>query len=191
MIIMKRKLGFLICSLLVSLILTGCVNTNFPKGNANSLNNKTSNSKGNCTALECIKKISITDSVDDINKIIGFNGDLTDEKYNKYYWKLSDNEGIEVTYYSSSKGTIKVDINKDLLADKRGDFSRYNQLKNNINSGIDYNEFISYIGNVDGNLVEKSSITNKYLWVSSNGSYLNASFSNSSSNCTFISGMIK
>ena len=60
-----------------------------------------------------------------------------------------------------------------------------------IKEGISYNDFKSYIGNVDGTITEKSSISTKYTWVSSDGSYLTASFSNSSNQCTFASGRVK
>ena len=53
------------------------------------------------------------------------------------------------------------------------------------------NDFISYIGNVEGTIIEKSSYSTKYVWVSTDGGYLNGTFSSSSGNCTFASGMIK
>ena len=42
------------------------------------------NTKGNCTAVECIKKINPEHTVEQINNIIGFEGELLDEKYQKY-----------------------------------------------------------------------------------------------------------
>ena len=71
------------------------------------------------------------------------------------------------------------------------DFSRYNELQPKIKEGITYNDFISYIGNVQGTIIEKSSTSTKYTWVSKDGSYLNGSFSNNSGKCTFASGRIK
>lgn len=176
----------IIYEFLITMTLVGC-----SKNSTTTNIDKKLETNGNCTAVECIEKISIDNTVDEINKIIGIDGKLTDEKYNKYYWELSVDTGIEVSYYSGKKGTIKVDIEKDLLANKNIDFSKYEELQSKVKSGISYNDFIKYLGNTNGVLIEKSGITNKYIWVSKDGSYLNASFSNSSGECTFVSGMIK
>ena len=177
---MKRKI-FLSITFICALCLSGCMNNN------STINN----TKGNCSATECIKMIKPENTVEEINNIIGFEGELTDEKYNIYYWELSEDSGIKVTYYSSSKGTIVVDMDRDLLKNNKVNFSRYNELKEKINSGISYDNFITYIGNVEGILIEKSSSTNKYIWVADDGSYLTGTFSNRNGNCTFASGMIK
>lgn len=183
---MKKKVIKLVCGSIILGTITGCgLNNNTQLNDDSKLE-----SKGNCTALECINKISVENSVEEINNIIGFEGELTDEKYNIYYWELSDDSGIEVSYYSGTTGTIEADIDRDIVANKDVDFSRYDELKTKINEGITYGEFISYIGNVEGTLIEKSSYSNKYVWVAEDGSYLNGSFSVSSGKCTFASGMI-
>ena len=185
---MKNKILSIIFSCIIISTLTWCNNNENLDGSSNQNNE---NTKGNCVATECIKKINPENTVEEINNIIGFEGELTDEKYNKYYWNLSETSGIEVTYYSSDKGTISVDIDRDLLANNQVNFARYDELKEKINDGISYNEFITYIGNVEGTLIEKGRTANKYVWVDTDGSYLNASFSNSSGNCTYATGMIK
>lgn len=184
---MKKKILGFVCGVIILGTLTGCGNNTTNGG----VNNKNKTSKGNCTAVECIKKIDPENTVEQINNIIGFDGELTDEKYQKYYWKLSEDTGVEVTYYSSAKGTIKIDYDREALANKKVDFSRYSELKEKINNGITYDDFISYIGNVDGTIIEKSSYSTKYVWVSSDGGYLNGTFSNSTGKCTLATGMIK
>lgn len=181
---MKKKVIGILLGVLVLGSLTGCGN------NSTSGSDVNSNTKGKCSAVECIKQIKPENTVSEINSIIGFDGELTDEKYNKYYWELSETTGIEVTYYSSEKGTIKADIDRDALANSKVDFSRYDELQPKIKEGITYSEFISYIGNVEGTIIEKSSISTKYVWVATDGSYLNGTFSNSSNKCTFASGRI-
>jgi hypothetical protein len=180
----KNKVFISLTGILLLTTLTGC-------GNKETTESSTSKTKGNCTAVECVKQISPENTVEEINNIIGVDGELTDETYNKYYWELSEDSGVEVTYYSSSKGTIVADIDRDILANSQVDFSRYDELQPKVNDGITYSEFISYIGNVEGTIIEKSSYSTKYVWVASDGSYLNATFSNSSNKCTFVSGMIK
>lgn len=184
---MKKKILGFVCGVIILGALTGCGNNTTNGG----VNNKNETSKGNCTAVECIKKIDPENTVEQINNIIGFDGELTDEKYQKYYWELSEDTGVEVTYYSSTKGTIKIDYDREALANKKVDFSRYSELKEKINDGITYDDFISYIGNVDGTIIEKSSYSTKYVWVSSDGGYLNGTFSNSTGKCTLATGMIK
>lgn len=183
---MKKKIFSVVLGVLVLASITGCGNKT---GDSNIDGN--SNTKGNCIVTECIQKIKPESTVSEINSIIGFEGELTDEKYNKYYWELSEDTGIEVTYYSSDKGTISIDFNRDSVANKKVDFSRYDELQPKIKDGITYQDFITYIGNVDGVLIEKSSYSNKYVWVAEDGSYLDGSFSTSSNKCTFASGRIK
>lgn len=179
---MKRKILLFI---ITCFIFQGCAVNE--KNNQNVLEN----TKGNCGVMDCINQIEPDNTVSEINSIIGFNGELIDEKYNKYYWELSDDTGIEVSYYSGSKGTIAVDVQKDLLKNNNVNFSRYDELKSEINGGITYDEFISYIGNEKGEIIEKSSLSTKYMWVDKDGNYLKASFSNSTNKCTVVTGMIK
>lgn len=180
------KKVYILSLLLVCFILHGC------SGEMKDDNKKAlENTKGNCNVLECMDKISPENTVLEINNIIGFEGELIDEKYNKYYWELSDDTGIEVSYYSGSKGTIAIDVQRDSLKNNNVNFSRYDELKSKINDGITYDEFISYIGNEKGEIVEKSSLSTKYMWVDKDGNYLKASFSNSTNKCTVATGMIK
>ena len=93
--------------------------------------------------------------------------------------------------YNRLTKEVTIDYDRDSLANSKVNFSRYSELKPKINEGISYNDFISYIGGVEGTVIEKSSYSTKYVWVSSDGSYLNGTFSSSSGKCTFASGMIK
>ena len=86
---------------------------------------------------------------------------------------------------------ISIDYDRETLSNNKVDFSKYSELQPKIKEGITYNDFISYIGNIEGTIIEKSSYSTKYVWVSSDCSYLNGTFSSSSGNCTFASGMIK
>lgn len=148
------------------------------------------NSKAKCDVYECIRLIETKNSVEQINNIIGFEGELIDESSNEYYWEFSENIGIRMRYSSSNSGIVSLDYITEDLANKNVDFSRYDELKIKIKEGISYDEFISYIGGVDGVMIEKSSVTTKYIWVSSTGDYLRGSFSNNSRHCTFIYGRI-
>ena len=88
---MKKKMLGMLCGILVLGALTGCGNNNSTTGNADDASggSTSTNTKGNCTAVECINKINPENTVEQINNIIGFEGELIDEKHNIYYWELS------------------------------------------------------------------------------------------------------
>lgn len=171
---MKKYIITFMCMFL----LCGCTTTK---------NEDTLKSKGNCNAIECMNQIDITNTVDEISEIIGFDGELTDEKYNKYYWELSDDTSLEVSYYSETKANIKIDIPKDSIKSNKVSFDKYDEMKQLLNDGdsFTYDMMVSMIG-ANGTLVEKGPVTKKYMWVNSEGGYLNASFSQNSGKCTFI-----
>lgn len=189
---MKKILFNISLLFLIIVIVTGCGNEVTKENNDNVTNNVVEKENGKCKAIECINLINPENTVEEINEIIGFKGELTDEKYNKYYWELSNDTGIEVTYYSSSKGTIKVDFDRNTVANKKVDFSKYDEIKTLLNSGnsLTYNDFVNKVGNVEGTLIEKSAYTKKYVWVNSDGGYLNASFSETSGKCTIVTGRV-
>ena len=162
---MKKVLTRVLCAALVVSLVTGCGAT------------KTAAIKGNCHALDCIKQIELDSKIDAINSIMGFEGTLKDEKNEVYIWEINDDEEIKVQFYKSEASTITASYDKDSLKSDKVDFSRYDELKPLIKNGITYDDFKSYIGGQDGTLIEKSSFSNKYVWVDSKGGYLNGSFS--------------
>lgn len=186
----KLLLGVLSLACITTLV-TGCDN---PKTRKNVKENKTQKTekknkiKAKCSAIECIKKISVDNTVEEVNKIIGVDGVLTDEKYNFYEYDLGNDEKITLKFYSGSKSTIVADFDKNDIANKKVNLSNMTDLKSKVKSGITYDEFKAIIGNVDGVLIEKSSSTNRYMWVSTKGGYLRASFRNSDNKCTIFSG---
>ena len=141
--------------------------------------------------FEYIDKIESTNTVEEINGIIGSEGELVDEKLNKYTWKISEDTSITATYYSGKNATISISCKDDLIKSSNVDFSKYSEIKAALNSSsLTYDEFIEKLGNVQGHMVEKSSSSRAYKWVGEDGRYLRATFSNSSNKCTFVSGRI-
>lgn len=166
--------------IMLSIFLTGC-NTE-----------KETNKKANCKIFDCINKIEPEDTVDEINEIFGFKGELIDKKYKIYEWQLNDDENIQVAYYSSDKSQIKLKYNRSDLKNKKVDFSNYENFKDDLKKGvkITYNDLVKSF-KTKGTLVAKSSISKKYTWVSKNGSYLTATISNSNDRCTVLIGKVK
>lgn len=145
--------------------------------------------KGNCKAYDCIKKLEITDTLEEVNKKMGFDGTLTNETYNIYKWEITSDSSIEVTFYSSGKSTIKAEFNKEEVANSKVDLSQLTEMKTMVQKGeMTYSKFKEMVGNVDGVLVEKSSFSNKYLWYNSKTKYVTGTFSLSSDKCTFLIG---
>lgn len=184
---MKKILWCLGCITLMFTVVTGCMEQK--KETIPKKEEKKEEVKGNCKVSECINLIDIKNTVDEINQIIGFSGELKQEGSNKYYWKFSDTTGIEASI-SSSGGTITATIDRNTIANKKVDFSRYSEIKSLMDSGVSltYDEFVEKVGGVQGTLVSKSSLSKRYTWVNSKGGYLNASFSEKTGKCTLVMG---
>ena len=87
---MKNKIFYAFLGFSIVTILTGC-------GKETDYSERLE-TKGKCVATECIKQIDVTDTVEEINEIIGFEGELIDEEYNSYLWDLSEISELEATY---------------------------------------------------------------------------------------------
>lgn len=159
--------------------------------NTNASSSEVKNENQDAKVFEYIEKIESTNTVEEINSIIGSEGELVDEKLNKYTWKISENTSLTATYYSGTNATISISCKDDLMKNSNVDFSKYSEIKAALNaSSLTYDEFIEKLGNVQGHMVEKSSTSRAYKWVGEDGRYLKATFSNSSNKCTFVSGRI-
>ena len=89
---MKKIKALLVVTMLAGL-LTACGKGNEPK----------IETKGKCNAFECIKKLSVTNTLEEINDTIGFNGEQTNESdySTTYSWKLSDDSSIDASISKS------------------------------------------------------------------------------------------
>lgn len=183
-----------VCLSSATLLLTGCdlkLTTTKNNDAKSQETTKEQKSKGNCKVFDCIKKIEITDSLDKVNSIMGFEGEQTNEGngWKKYTWKLNDDDSVMVTIYDSGSGTVNIDFDNDSIKNSKVDFSGFADLKKDINGGgtVTYDTMKSTF-KAEGTLIEKSSFSNKYRWVNGDGGYMDASFSLSSGKCTFAMG---
>ena len=186
---MKKIVAITFCLLISVFLLTGCGK----KNTENNISNNTAKaSKGNCDVFTCIEKASTDAKLEDINKLIGFEGKLLREGsgWNTYEWELNDEDSVEVTFFSTST-SIKINFKDDRIKNSKVDFSKYSEVKAALNSGISYDEVKAKFGGVDGTLVEKSSSGLKYRWVKTTGEYLNGNFNTSKTKCSMIIGRIQ
>lgn len=168
----------------ISLLLAGC------DGVITDSKDTNKEMAGKCSYLDCIKNIGDTASVEDINCIIGVDGQLIDAKYNKYEWVFNDEISLYATYYSTDNPTVTVDYyDKDIMSNKV-DLSDLDTLKKKVKEGMNYSEFKQHLGNVEGVLIEKSKYTKKYIWMDHDGGYVKGTF-NTKNECTYFSGVTK
>lgn len=188
------KIGLLALILCLVFSLSGCGskdNDSNKDSKNNSSENSTESSKEDLKVFEYMDKIKPENTVEEINSIIGSDGELVDEKYNKYTWKITDDTTLTATYYSAKTATITIDIDDDLLKDDKTDLSDSSNLKSEINSanGVKYEVMVSKFG-TNGYMVEKRSSGTSYMWVNKDGGYIKANFSNGSGKCTSFFGRV-
>lgn len=197
-----RKRNFLVVFTAIAMmfVLTGCGNE---ATSSNTNDNNTTNSgtkveeskktKGNCDVFECIQKIETDNTLEEVNNLVGFDGEKTNEGngWITYDWEITEDSTLSVTFYeSSSTCNVEIEFDDDLIKNKKVDFSKYEEVKSALQKGetLTYDDLKEKFGGVDGTLIEKSTGSNRYKWVNSQGGYLNVSFSNQTKKCTMIMG---
>lgn len=185
---MKKKILLGLLSLVLVFTVTGCFAS---KKTVTGQATVKKEIKGNCRALDCVKKLKPENKVEDINKVIGFEGKLTDEKNKIYTWEIAKDEKVTASYYSSDKATIEATYDKDELKNNKINFGKYDEIQSALKSGssLTYDEFCKKV-NGNGVLYSVSTYSKKYVWVNKNGEYLTGTFSTSTNKCTFVIGRI-
>ena len=173
-----------LCAVMMAVLITGCGGTK---------------SKGNCDLFKCMEKIDTSGTIEDINKVIGFEGTVTgtSEKgdsyaWTSYRWDLTEDEAVEVKYYTESKLMyVEAIYSRDSLKNKKVDFSSVKEDMKKINSanGLKYEDVKKIVGGVDGHLVKKDNNTLTYTWYNSKGGTFTARFSTTSGKCTSYNGV--
>ncbi len=186
---MKKKILVIIFALFFVISLTGCGNSN---SNKSSSTEKTeSKSKGNCDVFTCLEKLDTDMSLEEMNKIIGFEGKLEsdEEKYKTYSWDLTDDTSI-TSQFMTSYNTATISANYPTsMVEKKADFSKWEDIKSRLNKKekISYDEFVKLVGGVKGAIKQKNSSSTSYSWYNSDGGYLTAYF-NKDGICTMATG---
>jgi len=184
------KIKKIICYLIVGIttlgLLTGCTET----AKEESVKKEEETVKGKCTVEECIKLIEPSNTIEEINEIIGFEAEKS-EYSETYKWKLSEKTWIDATPSTTdSSYSLSANFDKTKIKNDKADFSNFSDIKASLGKGqsFTYEEMNEKVGGVEGTVVGKSSLSKRYTWVNAQGGYLTASFSEKTGKCTIVTG---
>lgn len=172
----KTFWGIVTCTFLL-LLVTGCAEEKMEE-------KPEEKPKGNCTVVECIKKIEVDNTKEEINEIIGFEGE-TSEYSGEVTWKLDSKNWITLKP-SGDNQILQATIDKETLKDENVTLPSYSELKEMLNKGVTYEELVEKIG-AEGTLDSKTSSSKGYVWADKNGQRLGATINNKSGKCTVAS----
>ena len=149
-------------------------------------------SKGKCTVFECIDQLNNKNTIEEMNNIIGFEGELKSEteKYKVYQWNLTDDTSITSQFMLDyDTATISANYPSSMVSNK-ADFSKWNEIKSRLSKReeITYDEFVKMVGGVQGMMKQKDSTSTSYVWYNSEGGYLTAYFNSETGKCTMATG---
>ena len=191
----KRNISTIIIILLIVVTLTGCNKDTNKKTTGQIQHN------GNCSSIDCIKKIKTNSTLADVNKIIGLDGKVVDEANQQYTWKLSDEESVNITFNSDkdlSGNTVKkattiisIEYDEKDLENKNLDSSKYKSINSTFKSGksLTYDQFKEKLGGIEGKLIAKSDTEEQYIGRGANGRDIKAIFSLKEKKWIMINGI--
>lgn len=143
--------------------------------------------KGNCTVVECMKKIEATNTMEEITEIIGFETTTDAMIGSDPIWKFDSKNWITYKTYGEGDVTVQATIDKESLKDENIKLFAATELQEILNNGsLTYEEFVERIGG-EGTLTSISQGFRIYTWVDKNGQRLGATFNNESGKCTIAS----
>lgn len=143
--------------------------------------------KANCTIIECMKKIEVTNTMKEINDIIGFESTTDASIGSDPIWKFDSKNWISFKTYSNDNITIQATIDKESIKNDKIKLPLSSELQKNLNNGsFTYEELVAKIGG-EGTLTSISKGSRSYTWVDKTGQKLGATFNNESGKCTVAS----
>ena len=141
--------------------------------------------KGNCTIVECMEKIEATNTMEEINAIIGFESTKDAMIGSDPIWKFDSKNWITLKS-SNGKQTIQATIDKDSIKDENVELPTKKELQKLLDKGITYKGLVEKLG-ASGILSSKSESSTSYVWADKNGQRLGATINNKSGKCTVAS----
>lgn len=143
--------------------------------------------KANCTIVECMKKIEATNTMEEINSIIGFETTTDAMIGSDPIWKFDSKNWITYKTYGDDDITIQATIDRESIKDENIKLPSSTDLQNDLNNGsFTYEELVEKLGG-EGTLTSISKGSLSYTWVDKNGQRFGATFNNESGKCTVAS----
>ncbi len=179
-----KKIKIVFIGVLSLSILTGCSD----KITETKKEENTSKVQSKCEITDCMKSITIENTPEEINEIMGFEAEQSKNgEEDKFTWKLDNKNYIILTETTSPM--IQATIEKSTIKNENLDFSIYNDLKEDLNKGksYTYKEMVEKLGGIEGILAGKTTSSDRYIWVDKNERTFSATFSLKHGKCTIIS----
>ena len=143
--------------------------------------------KGNCSIIECMKKIKATNTIEEINDIIGFESTTDAMIGSDPIWKFNSKNWISFKTYSKDDITIQATIDKESIKDDKINLPSSSDLQKDLNNGsFTYEELVEKVGG-EGILTSISKGSLNYTWVDKTGQRLTATFNSESGKCSVAS----
>ncbi len=165
--------------LLVGIVVVGMSMSGKDKNENDPAEQEQEQVKGNYDVEECMKRIEPTMQLEEVNEIIGFEGEKKEGK-DAYVWQLTDKTKIEVEY-KDGLGTITATMDKDKIKDDKLKISICYGIQNSLRSGTSftYEEMVQELEGIEGHLATKAPTFKRYIWVNKDKQTFEASFSDS------------
>jgi len=140
--------------------------------------------KGNYDVIEAIKHIEVTNTIEEINEILGFEGE-TSEFSGDCTWKIDSKNWITLKKVADSQ-ILQATIDKESIKNDNVTLPSQKELQELLNKGITYKELVEKLG-AEGTLTSKTGTSVGYIWADKNGQRLGATINNESGKCTVAS----
>lgn len=140
--------------------------------------------KGNYDVIEAIKHIEVTNTIEEINEILGFEGE-TSEFSGDCTWKIDSKNWITLKKGVDSP-ILQATIDKESIKNDNVTLPSQKELQELLNKGMTYEELVEKLG-AEGTLESKTSTSIGYIWADKNGQRLGATINNESGKCTVAS----
>lgn len=180
----KIVLTILLGGTLILGVATGCTEQ---KDNKTTEDETKEVSKGKCEADKCIQLLEPKMKVEEVNEIIGFEGEKK-EGTETYIWQLTKKEKIEVEY-KDGLGTITATLDKEKIQNDNLKLSVCYEIQKLLKEGttFTYEEMVEKFEGIDGYLATKAPTFKRYIWVKDNQTF-GATFSDSlNGKCSIVS----
>ncbi len=176
----KKILSKSIIFLCTLCFITGCTKEKLDENSKEEV-------KGNCSIVECMKKIEATNTIEEINDIVGFES-ITDAMIGSDpIWKFDSKNWISFKTNSNDDITIQATIDKESIKNDKINLPASSDLQKDLDNGsFTYEELVEKVGG-DGTLTSISKSALSYTWVDKTGQRLGATFNNKSGKCTVAS----